>query len=78
MLYNTDGSLGIYLQAGSPGPDREADWLSCPPSWPFNMTIRVYQPEQGILDGCNEDNLVVQGWHLPHPADARAPGPRHA
>jgi hypothetical protein len=34
-----------------PGPDREANWLPCPPSDPFNLTIRVYQPKQEILDG---------------------------
>ncbi len=46
-----DGSLDIYIQAKSPGADKEANWLPCPPSGPFNLTIRVYQPNKDILDG---------------------------
>lgn len=51
LKYNADGSLDIYIQAGSPGADNEANWLPCPPSDPFNLTIRVYQPEAALLDG---------------------------
>ncbi len=49
--YNTDGSLDIYIQAKSPGADKEANWLPCPPSGPFNLTVRVYQPKPAMLDG---------------------------
>ena len=51
LNYNADGSLEIYIQAKSPGADKEANWLPCPPSDPFNLTIRVYQPEKSLLDG---------------------------
>jgi hypothetical protein len=51
LKYNADGSLDIDIQRGSPGPDKETNWLPCPPSDPFNLTIRVYQPEQSLLDG---------------------------
>jgi len=44
-------SLDVHVQAKSPGPDKEANWLPCPPSGPFNLTIRVYQPKKEILDG---------------------------
>jgi hypothetical protein len=31
-----------------------------PPSGPFNLTTRVYQPKQAMLHGHTENNLVVQ------------------
>jgi hypothetical protein len=51
LKYNGDGSLDIYIQAKSPGPDKEANWLPCPPSDPINVTMRVYQPKKSLLDG---------------------------
>jgi hypothetical protein len=50
LKYNADGSLDIYIQAGTPGSDTEANWPPCPPSLPFNVTIRVYQPKKPLLD----------------------------
>jgi hypothetical protein len=51
LKYNADGSLDIYIQARSPAADKESSWLPCPPSDPFNLTIRVYQPEKSLLNG---------------------------
>jgi hypothetical protein len=51
LKYNSDGSLDIYLQKDSPGPDKESNWLPNPPSDPFNLTVRVYQAKKEILDG---------------------------
>jgi hypothetical protein len=48
--YNADGSLDVYLQAKSPGRDKEANWQPVPPSGLFNLTIRIYNPRKEALD----------------------------
>jgi hypothetical protein len=45
-----DGSVTVYLQADSPGPDREANWLPTP-AGAFRPIMRMYQPQQPVLDG---------------------------
>jgi len=44
-----DGSVTIYLQATSPGPDHEANWLPTPASGNFRPILRTYQPGEAIL-----------------------------
>lgn len=46
-----DGSLTIYLQKESPGPDKEANWLPTPQTGTFRPVLRLYQPKQPVLDG---------------------------
>jgi hypothetical protein len=50
-----DGSITIYMQAQSPGKDKESNWLPAPegPFWPI---LRTYGPEKSILD---------KTWKLP-------------
>lgn len=48
--YNPDGSLDVYLQADSPGPDKEANWLPTPKSDMFNATLRIYNPDPKTFD----------------------------
>ena len=48
--YNQDGSLDLYFQNGSPGKDKEANWLPAPAE-PFNLCMRLYGPLSDALTG---------------------------
>jgi hypothetical protein len=45
MKTNPDGSLTIYIQKGSPGKDKEANWLPAPDG-PIYLTMRLYSPKE--------------------------------
>lgn len=60
LTYNADGSLDLYIQARAPGSDKDPNWLPCPPSGPFNLSARVYQPKDEMLDGGTDDGLVIE------------------
>jgi hypothetical protein len=47
---DADGSMTIYIQAGSPGKDKESNWLPAPKA-PFYMLFRMYQPKTEVLNG---------------------------
>ena len=50
---NDDGSVDLYLEADSPGPKKEANWLPAPKG-KFIPMLRLYWPEDespSILDG---------------------------
>lgn len=49
LKFNADGSLDIYVQAESPGPDKESNWLPTPPGR-FNLTLRNYFPKEAAWD----------------------------
>ena len=48
--YNPDGSLDLYFQNESPGPDKESNWLPAPKG-AFNLTMRLYAPKSEALTG---------------------------
>ena len=53
FIANSDGSVDFYLQAESPGKDKEANWLPAPKD-KFVLVLRIYSPRQtppSILDG---------------------------
>lgn len=43
MKKNADGSLTIYIQKDTPGPDKESNWLPAPDG-PIYMVMRLYWP----------------------------------
>ena len=48
--YGSDGSLTIYVQKGSPGAAKEANWLPAPDG-PFYAILRIYMPAPEVLNG---------------------------
>jgi hypothetical protein len=50
LAVSVDGSLDLWLQHGTPGPDRESNWLPAP-AGAFNLILRIYWPAQEVLDG---------------------------
>ena len=53
------GSTIIYIQADSPGKDKESNWLPAPKE-PFYMLFRMYQPKIEVLNGQYELPGVVK------------------
>ena len=51
LEFNEDGSLDIYIQRQSPGPDKESNWLPAPAEGVFSPTMRIYWPKEEILTG---------------------------
>ncbi len=53
LVTNPDGSVELYLQAASPGKDKEVNWLPAPKG-KFMLVMRIYSPTgtpPSILDG---------------------------
>jgi len=51
LKYKADGSLDLYIQAGSPGKAKESNWLPAPKEGTLGLTMRLYAPERSVLDG---------------------------
>ena len=47
---HADGGLTLCIQHGSPGPNKESNWLPAP-SGSFIMFLRLYWPKAEALDG---------------------------
>ena len=46
---DSEGGLTIYIQHGSPGEEKESNWLPAPDG-PFYLILRMYQPHQEVID----------------------------
>ncbi len=51
LKFNADGSLDLYIQNASPGPDKESNWLPSPASGTIQPTMRLYSPRASVMDG---------------------------
>ena len=49
--HNGDGSVDIYVQADSPGKDKESNWLPAPSDKAWNIAMRLYAPKRAAIDG---------------------------
>jgi len=60
---NPDGSVDLYIQAESPGKDKESNWLPAPKD-EFILMMRLYWPKEkppSIIDG---------SWKIPEVKEA--------
>lgn len=48
LAFNPDGSLDIYIQHNSPGPEKESNWLPAPEDV-FSLSLRIYLPTNDYL-----------------------------
>jgi hypothetical protein len=59
LKLDSNGGLTIYIQAESPGKDREANWLPAPKA-PFMLAMRYYLPKAQLISGTWKSPAVVR------------------
>jgi hypothetical protein len=51
FTYDLVGSLTIHIQREAPDKDKQSNWLPSTQAGPFKLYMRLYTPEQKVLDG---------------------------
>jgi hypothetical protein len=55
---NPDGSVDLYIQKESPGPDKESNWLPAPQG-KFQLMLRLYWPDE------HNPSILNGSWKIP-------------
>jgi hypothetical protein len=55
---NPDGSVDLYVQKDSPGPDKESNWLPAPDG-KFILMLRLYWPNE------KSQSIINGSWEIP-------------
>ena len=50
LITNPDGSIDIYIQRDTPDPAGTPNWLPAPAGGNFSLTLRLYWPEESVLN----------------------------
>jgi hypothetical protein len=55
---NPDGSVDLYIQKDTPGPDKESNWLPAP-AGKFILMLRMYWPNE------KSPSIINGTWTVP-------------
>ena len=59
LKLNADGTVTLYLQATSPGKDKESNWLPTPAAGRWYINLRAYAPGQKTIESAFDSNVYA-------------------